>query len=123
MFADLPTITTQPTNGYAAKNSAYTLRCESENSVDTTWYKDGQKIDDQFSNPASYRNKLASGNLFFLQFLETDVGVYYCNVSNSFGFVVSQNASLQIPGKNIPVQSGGLTNRWADLGFRIKVPG
>lgn len=99
MNANLPTITSQPNSGYAAVNSAYTLSCKSANSGETTWYKDGQKILDQTSDPASLITKTEQGDLFILKFLPQFVGVYYCNVSNSFGFVLSQNASVNIPGR------------------------
>lgn len=98
--AQLPTITTQPRDGYAAKDKPYTLGCNSESTSDTIiWYKNGQPILTQYQDPQSLYVLITTGDLFFLKFRTQDVGWYYCNVTNSFGSKISSNATLQIPGK------------------------
>lgn len=64
-----------------------------------SWFHNGVKVVTQFEDPSSEHSLEGDGDeLFFLRFLERDVGSYYCNVTNAYGTAISHNASVDLSG-------------------------
>ncbi|XP_074652332.1 roundabout homolog 2-like isoform X2 [Tubulanus polymorphus] len=98
-----PRIIEHPEDQYVAKNDPATLNCkaEGEPSPDITWYRNGKPVITSREHPNSHRTLVNNGQLFFYRIIHNkhtkpDVGVYYCNATNSHGSAISRNATLEI---------------------------
>ena len=100
-----PRITEHPQDDFFAKNEPATLNCKAEGDPKPTitWYRNGELVETTRENQLSHRMLLDNGQLFFLRVIhnknnQNDIGVYYCNATNSHGSAISEAANIQIAG-------------------------
>ncbi|KAK0397715.1 hypothetical protein QR680_002236 [Steinernema hermaphroditum] len=93
-----PIIVEHPVDSLVLKESAVTLGCKAKgDNVKITWYKDKKPF--HIDSRDGHRILLPTGSLILLKFntggKNSDEGTYFCEASNEFGSVRSQEADVR----------------------------
>lgn len=92
-----PLFVKTPEDSYPLRRKQLSLRCQATGFPipEVTWYKDGEVVQTQRDKPGTSNRITRNWELFFLSFSEEDEGLYYCNASNSLGWIVSPPAVVK----------------------------
>ncbi|KAL3309685.1 Roundabout 1 [Cichlidogyrus casuarinus] len=93
-----PEILFHPENNFLPRGSNFNLRCEAKGVPDPVveWYKDKERIQTARERPGTSAYAKSSTSLYIYDFDNDQEGNYYCNASNSIGWVQSRTANVKI---------------------------